>query len=148
VHLPDFPEFGSASGGGRYEDLAGRFTKQKLPAVGASIGISRLMTLLLEQKLASTDKRTPAQALVTVYDEESRPSSNNLAEQLRKKGVATEVFYKSSKLGKQIEYAEKKGIAHVFFLDPENVGSVRVKSLVTQEQQEVADITAWCKSLE
>jgi histidyl-tRNA synthetase len=142
VHLPEYPQFGSACGGGRYENLTARFSSQNLPAVGASIGITRLMTLVLDQKLRATDRVSPADVLVTVYDEERRPQSNRVAENLRALGVKSEVFYKSPKLGKQIEYAEKKGIPYVLFIDPE-ISLCRVKDLRTKEQLDIDDLEIW-----
>ena len=104
------------------------------------------MDLGLKNKLISTEKKGFARALVSVYSEEQRTKCNELAETLRAHGIATEVFYKAPKIGKQIEYAESKGIQFVFFLDISS-GKVEVKDLAKREQTEVKDLAAWCKSI-
>lgn len=133
------PEFGSVISGGRYDDLASEFTDQKLPGVGVSIGLSRLMELAFTERLVSTPKKTPTVALITVYNETERPMLNEVAQELRDSGVSTEVFYKSPKLGKQIEYAEAKGIRYVVFVDAAT-RQIQVKDLSTKEQMPMASI--------
>jgi len=80
-----------------------------------------------------------------VYDEGDRPRLNAIAQELRSLGVCTEVFYKSPKLGKQIEYAEAKGIRYVLF---EDSGSrqIQVKDIVTKEQVAVSSLNDWAQS--
>lgn len=141
VRLPEHPEFGSAGGGGRYDDLTSRFTTQSLPAVGASIGISRLIALIVEKKLIATKRRSTAEALVVVLSEESRPASNKIADALRDAQIPTEVFFKSPKLGKQIDYADQKGIRFVVFPNSDG-GDVKVKDLEKEEQKEFGSIAA------
>lgn len=144
--LTKYPEFGSVFSGGRYDDLASEFTTQKLPGVGVSIGLSRIMDLALSEGLVPTDRKSPTQAVVTVYSEEGRKACNDVAHALRQAGLPTEVFYKSPKLGKQIEYAEAKGARYVLFVDSAT-REVQVKDLVTKEQAAVADLAAWAKSV-
>jgi histidyl-tRNA synthetase len=145
VVLPDFPEFGSVCSGGRYDDLASQFISKKLPGVGMSVGLTRIMELIFSRKLLEAGKKTTARALVTVYSEPDRRGAQSLADRLRTAGINTEVFYKSPKLGKQIEYAEAKGIEFVFFQTPE--GKVQVKDLRTKTQVDISDIDAWTKSV-
>jgi histidyl-tRNA synthetase len=57
-------------------------------------------------------------------------------------GVPTEVYFKSPKLGKQIEYAEQRGMRYVFFVDSSSK-SVQVKDLVTKEQRPVTSVSDW-----
>ncbi len=144
--LTKYPEFGSVFSGGRYEDLASEFTTQKLPGVGVSIGLSRIMDLALSEGLVPTGRKSPTQAVVTVYSEESRKACNEVAHTLRQAGLPTEVFYKSPKLGKQIEYAEAKGARYVLFVDGAT-REVQAKDLVTKEQSAVADLAAWARSV-
>ena len=138
VVFPDYPQFGSAAGGGRYENLTERFVSQKLPAVGASIGISRLMSFVLEEKLRPIGSKSPSQALIAVNNEAQRPLCNVLADELRACGVRCEVFFKSPKLGKQIDFAAKKGMPFVIF-PGEDGAPHQVKNLETRDQQEVVD---------
>lgn len=142
VGLLKYPEFGTVISGGRYDNLASEFTDQKLPGVGVSIGLTRFMELLFSENLIDTSKKSPSVALVTVYNEDDRPGCNQIAHQLRIAGVPTEVYFKSPKLGKQIEYAEQRGIRYVFFVDSSSK-SVQVKDLVTKEQRPVASVSDW-----
>jgi histidyl-tRNA synthetase len=137
VGLSKYPEFGTLIAGGRYENLASEFTDQKLPGVGVSIGLTRFMDLLFSEGLIDTSRKSPSQLLVAVYSEADRPHCNRIAQQLRDLGVATEVFYKAPKLGKQIEYAEQRGMRYVLFIDSSSK-EMQVKDLVTKEQTPVS----------
>lgn len=144
VGLTKYPEFGTVVAGGRYDNLASEFTDQKLPGVGVSIGLSRLMELLISEGLVNTTQKSPSIALVTVFSESDRVACNQLAHELRSHGVSTEVFYKSPKLGKQIEYAEQKGMRYVFFIDSVS-RQAQVKDLTTKEQIPVPSIADWAR---
>jgi len=146
VGLLKYPEFGTVISGGRYDNLASEFTDQKLPGVGVSIGLTRLMELLFSEKLVATSKKSPSQVLVTVYSEQDRAHCNRVAEEIRSAGVATEVYYKSPKLGKQIEYAEQRGMRHVIFIDA-TTKAIQVKDLITKQQTPVVSIAEWASSL-
>ena len=146
VKLPQYPEYGSVGGGGRYENLCGEFLQRALPGVGISIGLTRLMDLAFKHNLLPMPKQGSAKLLVALYSEEQRVAGNALAEQLRGLGVPTEVFYKSPKLGKQIDYAAKKGIRYVAFIDPESC-ALAIKDINSGEQESVANITGWVLSL-
>jgi histidyl-tRNA synthetase len=143
VVLPDYPHFGSAGGGGRYEDLGSRFSSQKLPAVGASIGITRLMALILEENILTPVTGSVIEVLVTVNNEESRLKSNKVADKLRSSGVNCEVYFKAPRLGAQIEYAEKRGIPFVLFLKEDEGGeSYELKDLKSKEIIKLPDVAA------
>ncbi len=106
--LLSHPELGSICSGGRYDDLAGHFTNTKLPGVGISIGLTRLFSNLLEKKMLRRPDKTPAEVLVTTMDPAFLNKYFDIANALRKKGINTEVYLESAKLGKQLEYANKK----------------------------------------
>lgn len=144
THLTPYPALGSVCGGGRYEDLASRFIKQKLPGVGMSIGLTRLLSAVFKEKLIPVQKKSPTTVLVTVLSEEERPTSIAAAEKFRDSGVAAEVFHLSSKLGKQIDYADTRGIPFVAFIS-DGGAKVELKDLTTKEQKEI-QITEWCRS--
>lgn len=146
VGLVNHPEFGTVVAGGRYDNLTSEFTDQKFPGVGVSIGLGRLMDLLVSEKLVPTQQRCPSQVLVTVYNEQDRVSCNQVAHELRRLGFPTEVYYKAPKLGKQIEYAEEKGIRYVLFLDS-TTRAMKIKDLITKEQVEIASLADWVASL-
>lgn len=145
VYFPDYPDTSSFGGGGRYDDLASHFINRKLPGVGGTIGLSRLIDFAFQNELLDISQKTLSQALVAVYSEDQRRNCNQLAEQLRELSVPCEVFYQSPKLGKQIDYAASKGIRYVFFLDPtRNV--LEVKDLETKEQEKIDNIQSWVKA--
>jgi histidyl-tRNA synthetase len=95
--------------GGRYEDLAASLGKKKMPGVGISIGISRLMTYLLglpDYQMAAT----PADVLVAVADEAALPQMAAVAQKLRAVGVKVELAFPGKGLGQQLQTAEKRGL--------------------------------------
>lgn len=145
--LPDHPELGSVCSGGRYEDLASGFINKRLPGVGISIGISRLVSHLLKTGALDTSRHCPTQVLVILPDESSRPVCNAIARKLRAGGLATEIFHQAQKLQKQIRYADRKGIPLVLFPHRFSADSPRVeiKTLASGEQVEV-ELDEWLKS--
>ncbi|GAA4729487.1 histidine--tRNA ligase [Pedococcus ginsenosidimutans] len=106
--------WGSFCSGGRYDSLASD-GKTTYPGVGISIGVSRLLGLLLGHQMLRASRSTPACVLVAVNDEESRPTSTRVATALRARGIPCEVAPKPAKFGKQIRYAERRGIPYVWF---------------------------------
>jgi histidyl-tRNA synthetase len=114
TELVGYESWGSVSSGGRYEALAsdGRTT---YPGVGLSIGVTRLLAPLLARGMLVVSRPVPTVVLVAVDDEGSRPVSIEVAERLRSRGVACEVAPKADKYGKQIRYADRRGIPYVWF---------------------------------
>jgi histidyl-tRNA synthetase len=106
--------WGAMCSGGRYDALAsdGRTT---YPGVGISIGVSRILGLLLGKGLLHASRSTPSAVLVAVTSEESRARSAAVAGTLRSRGIACEVAPRADKFGKQIRYAERRGIPYVWF---------------------------------
>jgi len=144
--LDEHPEYGSLVSGGRYDDLASEFTDLKLPGVGISIGLTRLMEIAFAHNLVPTSQKSSTEVLVTVYDEADRPHLNTVAQELRSLGVCAEVFYKAPKLGKQIEYAEAKGVRYVLFVDS-GTKQIQIKDIVSKEQVAVPSLRAWVTSI-
>ncbi len=139
VLLSDDPEerVGSVSGGGRYDDLLGMFRKESLPMTGVSLGIERLITLMDKRNLYPPDlKRTVVEVLVTVFGPDTRAESMSLASSLRAGGINTELYMQQAKVGKQIGYADKKGIPVVALLGPDEIarGEVKFKRLADQQE--------------
>jgi histidyl-tRNA synthetase len=114
TQLAGFESLGSICSGGRYESLAsdGRTT---YPGVGISLGLSRLLGPLLARGLVRASRPTPTCVLVAVPEEEQRGACADVATQLRGRGIATEVSPSAAKYGKQIRYAERRGIPYVWF---------------------------------
>jgi len=141
TQLVGHESWGSFCSGGRYDSLAsdGRTT---YPGVGISIGVSRLLGLLLGQGLVGASRSTPACVLVAVNDEEGRADSTRVATAMRGRGIACEVAPKPAKFGKQIRYAERRGIPYVWFVGASEGGADQVKDIRSGEQVD-ADETRW-----
>lgn len=138
--LPRHPELGSVCSGGRYEDLTGQFINRKLPGVGISIGVSRLVSHLFSSGTWDPQRHCPTEVLVILPSEEARGDCGTVAQRLRRAGIATEVFPKPINLKKQVRYADRKGIPRVLFphkFKPEE-DTVEVKTLATGEQVTVS----------
>jgi histidyl-tRNA synthetase len=137
--LNDHPQIGSICSGGRYENLAGQYTKSHLPGVGISIGLTRLYWQLRDAGLINTATST-VDVLVTQMDAAQMPAYLALAGELRGAGIATEVVLEGGKLGKQFKYADRAGIRFVIVLGEDELtkGVVTVKDLRREDQFEVA----------
>jgi histidyl-tRNA synthetase len=106
--LTDLPTIGSVCSGGRYDNLAGLFTKQELPGIGASLGLDRLLAAL--EELGMIDKvRTPAPVLIAYFDKDRLDDYLRLAATIRAGGIGVEVFPEPKKLGQQLAYADRRG---------------------------------------
>jgi histidyl-tRNA synthetase len=138
--LDDLPGIGSVCSGGRYDNLAGLFTRLPLPGVGASLGVDRLLAAMEELGLVP-ESSTPAAVLVTQFDAARFGAYVGVAARLRRRGVAVEVFPEAKKVGKQLEYANRKGHRVVLIAGPDEfaAGTWQVKALATGEQRTVAD---------
>ena len=131
--LEGLEKFGSVCSGGRYDNLAEKFTKRKLPGVGLSIGVTRLLYLLFKNEIIKESENTPTKALVIIFDEAQRPSCNKIAADLRSNGIPTEVSPDVKKFPKQIKFAERRGAS--FIIIPEQNGDVNMKNIKTGDQE-------------
>jgi histidyl-tRNA synthetase len=136
--LDDYPQIGSICSGGRYENLAGHYTKSKLPGVGISIGLTRLFWQLREAGIVSTAESS-VDVLVGLMDEARLPDSLAIAQALRAGGVNTEVQLEPKKLAKQFQYADRAGIRFMVLVGEDEAarGVATVKDLRRQAQFEV-----------
>ena len=137
--MAGFEGLGSICSGGRYDSLAsdGRTT---YPGVGISLGVSRMLVPLLARGALGASRSVPSAVLVALPDEESRAACDQVAQQLRRNGVPAEVAASAQKFGKQIRYAERRGIPFVWF--PADDGSHQVKDIRSGEQAD-ADPATW-----
>ena len=126
--------------GGRYDNLA-TSGKRTFPGVGISIGLSRLLSRVLADGLVSVTRPVPTVVLVAVTDEEHRSDSDAIADALRARGVAADVAPTAAKFGKQIKFADKRGIPFVWFPAAQG-GADSVKDIRSGEQVE-ADADHW-----
>ncbi len=139
--MVEHPKAGSVCSGGRYDNLAGD-NKIKLPGMGVSIGVTRLMALCFHFGLLEpSPKKTTADVLVIVHGEDSVAQSHSVARQLRERGIACVVSHRASAYGKQIQWAEKVGIRYVWFPGRGDKPD-EVKDIVEGEQAD-ADAGSW-----
>ena len=139
--LDAHPEIGSICSGGRYEDLAGHYTKSKLPGVGISIGLTRLFFQLREAGLLPSADTSSVDVLVALLDDDGLPHALALSGQLRAAGLNVETRLEARKIAKQLQYADKAGIRFVVMRGSDEAarGAVAVKDLRSGEQFEVGE---------
>ncbi len=124
-------QFGSVSGGGRYDDLVKRFTGQAVPATGVSIGVDRLLAALHAK--GRTDTATEGPVVVTVMDRDRMADYQDMATELRRAGQRAEVYLGNPKnFGNQLKYADKRAspIAIIQGGDEKERGVVQIKDLI------------------
>ncbi len=133
--MAGYEAMGSISSGGRYDSLAsdGRTT---YPGVGLSIGVSRILVPLVGKGVLTASRPVPSCVLVAVDSEDTRSAAIATATRLRARGIPCEVAPKADKFGKQIRYADRRGIPFVWFSNNE------VKDIRSGEQLP-ADPDAW-----
>ncbi len=123
--------FGSVGGGGRYDDLVARFTGQKVPATGFSIGVSRLQAALTA--LGRAPAPTLGPVVVTVMDRDSLADYQAFVHTLRDAGIRAELYLGNpKKFGRQLEYADKRGSPVVVIQgsNEREAGEVILKDLI------------------
>ncbi|HEY4500414.1 MAG TPA: His/Gly/Thr/Pro-type tRNA ligase C-terminal domain-containing protein, partial [Candidatus Paceibacterota bacterium] len=137
------PQYGSVLGGGRYDNLVGMFANRPVPAVGASIGLDRLISALGELKLIEEEKTT-AQALVVNFDESLTNEYLKLTTELRNSGINTILYFETADIKKQLGYASNKGIKFAVIYGPNEAKEemVIVKNLEkgTQEKVKIKEV--------
>ncbi len=133
-------KLGSVCSGGRYDNLAsvGNF---KLPGIGVSIGLSRMLSRLFGMGLLDASRKVPTVVLVALANDEARSGARAVAAELRARGIATEVFDRPVKWGDQIKYADQKGIPYVWFPAGEKPDH-EVRDLRTRTQGPV-ELSTW-----
>jgi histidyl-tRNA synthetase len=139
--------FGSIASGGRYDDLVARFTGQRVPAAGISIGVSRLLAALKNQQVG-----LPPLVVVTVFDKNDAAPSFALVKELRAAGLRAEAYVGNGKMGDQFKYADKRGaaIAVVEGPDERTRGEVTLKDLALGAElaKDVASRADWVANRE
>jgi histidyl-tRNA synthetase len=137
IELRGYERFGKVGAGGRYDNLASTGT-ERYPGVGISLGISRMLGLLFKADALTVSRSVPTCVVVAVASEDRRADSDRIAAALRRRGIPTEVSPSAAKYGKQIRYAERRGIPYVWF--PGEPGEVKD---IRSGEQVVADPTSW-----
>jgi histidyl-tRNA synthetase len=137
TQLEGYERFGSVTSGGRYDNLASSGT-QRYPGVGISIGVTRMLGLLFGRDALQISRPVPTCVLVALPHEDERSACDRIAAALRRRGIPTEVAPTAAKFGKQIQFADRRGIPYVWFPgSPDSVKDIRSGDQVD------ADATTW-----
>lgn len=136
---------GAVCSGGRYDDLVAG-GGEKLPGIGVSVGVSRILGRLLPKGQLTASRKTPTCVLVALQAEEGRDESQKVARALRSRGICTEVFHEPARMDKQIRYAERKGIPFVWF--PLGLSGGHEVKDIRQGTQAAADVQSWAPPAE
>jgi histidyl-tRNA synthetase len=135
TEMTGFEHLGSICSGGRYDSLASD-GRTGYPGVGLSIGVTRILVPLISKGALTASRTVPSCVLVAVDAEETRADAVAIAAKLRARGIAAEVAPKADRFGKQIRYADRRGIPFVWF------SSNEVKDIRSGEQVP-ADPDSW-----
>jgi histidyl-tRNA synthetase len=137
--LTDLSGIGSVCSGGRYDNLAGLYTKQQLPGVGSSLGLDRLLAAMEELNLLPKET-TPAPVLLVQFTAERLGEYQHMARTLRAQGVGVEVYPEAKKVGPQLKYAEQRGFRVALLAGPDEFaqGTWKLKDLGSREETTVA----------
>jgi histidyl-tRNA synthetase len=137
--LGQLPSIGSICSGGRYDNLAGLYTKQHLPGIGASLGLDRLLAAM-ETLGMIAPVRTPAPVLVVYFEKDHLHEYLKLAGLVRAAGIGAELYPEAKKLGAQLKYADQRGfrVALVAGSNELAAGTCQVKNLADKSSQELS----------
>ncbi len=137
-----YPELGTAAGGGRYADLAGKFSKTKIIGVGAAIGFSRIFVALMEAGAIDLSQfESPVDVAVLCMGNENLSYAVSVLNALRDAGVASIAYLDADKKFKnQIEYADKINAKFSMIIGETEVKNqvVAMKNMASGEQQNLA----------
>ncbi|MCL2537933.1 MAG: histidine--tRNA ligase [Alphaproteobacteria bacterium] len=139
--LDNYPELGAVGGGGRYEDLAGKFSKTKIIGVGAAVGFSRMMVALLEEnRIDLTQFESPIDATILVMGQNQVPYAMSVLAALRNaKIVAVPYLDADKKFKNQIEFADKIRTKFSIIIGEDEASNqeLSVKNMTTGEQEKM-----------
>ena len=138
VFAKGYEEYSSIAGGGRYDEIVELFGGEPTPATGVSFGVDRV-TLILEAKGAFKDLSLGADVYVAPVTEDVVLKALEITQGLRQAGISTIVDLMGRRLGKQFEYADKKGVPTVVVVGEKDLaeGSVTVRDMKTGDQKKV-----------
>ena len=134
--LDDFKDIGSVASGGRYDNLASSYSKEVLPGVGASIGLTRLFWSLRELGLLKFQQKTPAEYLIVPFTENEVAVALDLANKMRTEGKKDEVLLEEMNIKKAFKFADKRGVKYVVPIgeDKAKSGEFVVQDMITGEK--------------
>lgn len=140
VGAPEGVAMGSIGGGGRYDDLTGIFGLKNMSGVGISFGLDRIYLVLEELGLFPETVTTTSKALFINFGEAETLFSLKTISHLRQNGIKVEMYPDAAKMGKQFQFAEKKGIQFAVLVGEEEIkqNQFKVKDLISGEQETVS----------
>jgi histidyl-tRNA synthetase len=132
TRLDDLQDIGSVCSGGRYDDLAQLYTKERLPGVGASLGLDRLLAAMEEMNLVEKRSAT-APVFLPYFAAEHLPDYLRLAARLRAAGIGVELYPEPKKLGAQLKYADRRGFRFALLVggDEWSAGTCQLKDMAS-----------------
>ncbi|HEY3042187.1 MAG TPA: histidine--tRNA ligase [Pyrinomonadaceae bacterium] len=142
INVKDLP--GSLGGGGRYDNLVGMFLGENVPACGFSLGLERIIVVMTEREMfPEVVVSSPADIMISIWNEDSLPESVALANELRTAGLRVDLYPEPDKIGKQFKYASTRGIPFVAVLgdDERGRGEVAIKDLRSGEQRSIKRVS-------
>ncbi len=137
--LGQLPGIGSVCSGGRYDNLASKFTKLELPGIGASLGLDRL--LAAQEELGLIEQvRTPAPVFIVYFEKDRLADYLQIAAALRGAGIGTVMYPENKKFDKQLKYADKQGFQVAIIAGSQDFAEKKcqVKNLAQRSQVEVS----------
>lgn len=137
--LDGYESIGSVCSGGRYENLAGNFSKQNLPGVGLSIGLTRLFYQFQQLGLVEKYKNKFTDCLVIPMDEKLNFYAIDIANKLKEQDLKVDIYLEDGKFRKKINYADKIGVKKVLIIGQEEYENkmVSVKNMEDGKQVSV-----------
>lgn len=134
--LDDYPSLGSVCSGGRYDNLAEYYTKQKLPGVGISIGLTRLFYQLNEAGLIKFEDKSLTKVLIIPMKDCLEPSIK-IANKLRDENINTQIYLETGKMGKKFGFADKEDIPYTLIVGEEEIKEEKytLRNMETGEQE-------------
>ncbi len=134
--LDEYPQIGSVCSGGRYDNLAEYYTKEKLPGVGISIGLTRLFYQLKEAGIIESKGGSTLTEVLVIPVDDSLDYCINVASKLREKGIISEVYFEEGKIAKKLNYGNKLGISNVILIgnDEAKSGILTLKDMSAGNQ--------------
>ncbi|MEO9139857.1 MAG: histidine--tRNA ligase [Jatrophihabitans sp.] len=142
TRMSGYESLGSICSGGRYDALASD-GKVTYPGVGISLGLTRLLMPLFQAGVLTGSRAVPSVVLVALPNDDARSNCDVIAQALRSRGISTEVAATAQKFGKQIRYAERRGIPFVWFPGQLGDGQPHEVKDIRSGAQEQADPASW-----
>jgi histidyl-tRNA synthetase len=140
--LTGHEQLGSICSGGRYDALAAKGNRT-FPGVGLSIGVTRLLMRMFSTQMATASRSVPTAVYVALTHDDDWSAAQDTARALRSRGIPTEVAVSAEKFGKQIKYADRRGIPFVWFTRTEDGQAVHEVKDIRSGEQVPADPQSW-----